>query len=403
MPRRPWLVSLLLILSAPVGAWAPMTHDVVNQLALATLRQRPGFEFLQEERYGSIYIRSGSSADLTFSLSGGGKSHPEVNAVLHEAAFHAHLYQRCVAAGDDACRAFALGLRGHLAGDEVGNTDEAPTAHDSFGWPQDRDVFGDPVSEPGASAAAQLRNVTIGLNKIMIDGLVRGEREAGRDYDPYIDEDALYQALISYDGPHAVPHGSEEVRRQLAEDLHSMARSFRRSFGLLQLVSRRFWDDRRLRGPVSEELGGLGRALPKVPESVLRAVLTAEGMVAGTPVPAPTGHCCQVWMQAATLEVLGRSLSEAAGVAAVAETDPLPASSYPDLEAADAAALAVLEKKVMKTFAANAMVPLRRWEVVRRRVRGLVPLDPRSFRDKVAGRVEGALRRIPGVEDLIQR
>lgn len=382
-----------LLLAPAASAWGPFTHCVVNQLALEQLRDKPGFEVLKDPRRAELFVKAGSAADLAFSIRGGGKMDPAMNAVLHQPAFHTFLLKECRARGDLDCEVFALGLGGHLAGDRAGNVPESPSSSDPFGWPTGTDIFGAPVPDADASAAAQLRGVTVGINKLAIDGLMRAEEVSKINYLPYVPRDDLVAALQAYTGPDALPNGTEAERAHIAEVVPKFARTFRTSFVALRTLGRRVFKNRRLRGPLREAYGGEGRTLPMVPASVARAVADLEVLNRGEvahdvpaalrrPGPAP-GEDCLDDRTPGLAEALGVAVAEA-GVGAPG-SDVLPAA--PSFEgvagpaapvadpAARTAALSKLKRKVMTTYASQLMVPRRSWGVLRARVRALVPAE----------------------------
>lgn len=399
MLRRALLATLV---ATAAQAWGPYSHVILNQLAVPRLTATRGLEFLKERKYAVLFARAGASADLTFSLSGGGKVDPAMNAVLHDPGFHAELYHRCKEAEDLSCQAFALGLRGHAAGDQVGNVPTSSSAANVFGWPTDSDVFGDPVDDEDASAAAQLRTVTVGVNKILLDGLLKEHEVSWRKYHPFVDRDHLVAALQAYEGPGSLPNDTPEQREAIADDVREYDRRFGVSYAALRVLARRVHANRRLGDPLEEVFGGEAASLPAVRASVDEIVAAVERLVVGAPGPAVSmtgaragtagprchegGGAMEGLMQVVQQQPLSASGFGGAAAAAdeVGADEPVaeigPAPLLPDKSAggggpAASKALAALRKRVMTEAGKHLLVPRRSWGKLRAEVLELVPIE----------------------------
>lgn len=359
--RVPLSLPLLLALAAGAPAWGPFTHQIVNQRAADALAGHPDLGFLAEGSTRDLFVRAGATGDMTFNLRSGGKTHPAVNTLLHAAPFHAHLVEVARAGeGDPGSRlAFAYGLAAHLAGDQVGNAPGGLVTHNTFGWPADADVFGDPVDHPAASAEAALRYATISINKILVDTLLRDEEAAGQAYVPHVDGDLLVEAARTYEGPGALPNDTDGEREELAALLGMLGRRFPTSARGLRLITWRIHRNRRLREGIRGELGGLdGMA-----ESAARVRADLEDLLAGRP-PAPprapgeAAHDHRI--PDSEQAILASVIRELAGL----EPGDLPFA--PD-------GVAALKRRIYKTFFLHALVPFRSWDALVGKVRGLVP------------------------------
>lgn len=444
------LLSLFLTAGA-AKAWGPFTHCVINQLSLETLGEHPEVPLLHRKKHQKLYVQAGSTADLVFQIHRGGKTDPALNRVLHEASFHHHLYRYAVEQGDERGQVFAMGLAGHLAGDEVGNSQDSPTSYDLFSWSRQEDVFGRPVDDPEGSAAGQLRGVSIGMGKIAIDGLMREEKKLGRFYHPVVVGDALIPALQSYQGVHSLPNATEEEREALEDKVKGFSRSFFVSFKALQKFDLRVWMNGRVRRPLKQFYGGSGRQLPRIRESAAAATQAVLALVrgelpetrealaraSGATVPgAGTPHSeedpargCLSGLPVASLDSLQRALSESdpaleeeaaeedspggdpeggpgadeAPVELLAPEGParLPARSRGPEVPEEKEALAGLRRRAMTRFFGGLLVPARRWEKIRSRVRGLVPLEvPEPV---PAGAPAAAVGEVPDMGGLVTR
>jgi hypothetical protein len=373
---------------------------ILNQLAVPRLQDVPGLEILKKRKYQILFARAGASADLVFSVANGGKTDPEMNAVLHDQGFHAELYRRCLEAEDEKCQAFALGLVGHAAADHAGNRPESASAANVFGWSTDEDVFGDPASSPERSAAAQLRTVTVGVNKILIDGLLRKHRIRWRLYSPFVEEGHLTAALQVYDGPHSLPNDTEEERAAIASNVDDYERRFSLAYTVLRVLGRRVHDNGNLSDPLDEVYGGDVDELPAIQASVDEIVAAVSRLVSGAPAPAMSmaafsrsfGPDCHDLT--GSMEGLQGVVSRHVGprspmFGAAADQDeggddpepstgpapPLPGKGAGGGSPAKNRALSALRKEVMTEVGKNVLVPRRSWGHLRSIIRDLVPIE----------------------------
>lgn len=433
LPLAAWVATLGLASAAT--AWGPFTHTVVNELALPALRRSPRAAWLQDHDLGATFLRAGAAADLVFDVLRGRKTDPLLNSVLHSPGFLRHLVARAAARGDQEGLAFALGMVGHLAGDRVGNAADAVTTTNVFGFREDVDVFGDPVTDPSRSAAAQLRGVTISLNKVMIDALVWSAAGDG-SHAVEVDEALLVEALQSWEGQPRVPNQTPAEKAALARNVEDLADTFRRSDTALRWIAWRLHRNRKLRNAVAAHLGGPGASVQGIHESaraVTAAVLEAleagvggleaavggedaagaregatasRGNLPAAHVPVPErghdhgheldhsshGDAPFVPGWAVLLSTEGDpgrgprsdSDSDPAAPGAVAPLVVPPTGALRDeataAEAADrvpsseAEALADLRKRIFKTFFFRALLPGARFPTVRREVRSKLPI-----------------------------
>lgn len=396
----------LVVVATSARAWGPYSHVILNQQAVPRLRDTPGLELLKEARYAVLFARAGAAADLVFSVQSGGKTDPAMNAVLHDPGFHAELYHRCRQAEDKKCQAFALGLAGHAAADRAGNGPDADSAANLFGWSTTQDVFGDPVASPEESAAAQLRTVTIGVNKILIDGLLRRHRVRWRLYSPFVEEGALTEALQVYQGPNSLPNDTDQERDAIAEDVGEHKRRFLLAYTVLRVLGRRVHDNERIGDPLTEVYGAEVDQLPAIRASVDEIVAAVSRLVSGAPGPVgsmaelaegPEAHCHDLTgsmeglaeaAQSRTSPRLGVFGGAQPGEAEQPDDREASSEPAPPLPAQGAGAgspeadqaLGELRKKVMTEVGKNLMVPRRSWGRLRRNVRRLVPVE-RSERE----------------------
>lgn len=389
---------LALFVAGPASAWGPYSHVILNQLAVERLQETPGLELFQERKYRVLFARAGASADLVFSIKNGGKTDPAMNAVLHDPGFHAELYHRCKAADDKDCQAFALGLLGHQAADHAGNRADSASAANVFEWANDQDVFGAPVDAPERSAAAQLRTVTIGVNKILIDGLLKRHEVSFRRYQPYVHQRQLTEALQAYDGPNALPNDTEAERAEIADHVGSYSRRFFLAYTVLRGLGRSVHLNGRIRGPLEDVYGAEVDQLPTIRSSVDEIVAAVSRLVAGAPGPVRAASFAPEVLAAGchdltgSLEGLGEAVQEHEATRFSlfgAQDDPGdepddaaigPAPSLPERETGAGspeanAALSQLRRRVMTEVGKNLLVPLRSWGRLRRNVRRLVPIE----------------------------
>lgn len=407
------LVFLLQALSGflpKVHAWGPYTHAVINQEAVDALAAKAGFEFLAEDPYRSDFISGGTAPDMTFDISRGGKSAPEYNRVFHEPEFHAHLIEVARRRRRRREIAWALGFGGHLSGDAIGNGPDTVTAHNSFDFPEDEDIYGAAVSDPNQSAKAKLQSATTHCNKIMVDTILWGKSRSGATKRPEIARDLLYLALISYEGPHALPHQSDDEKQAIWQKLGHFRTRYGISFRALLQVARYFHNLTFLRGGFEGEMGGKGFEVPGFRESSRQVVFDAErvirqGQGAGGSVLCNQG-CFLGASVLADLEALQEALGSGPVRTADEEANPLEESSPrtseeaealasaegADVEAQRQADLASLRKKVLLKFLKAGALPGRRWPTLRDKVRGLVPFDDRNLLEKLRDRGRDAGR-----------
>jgi hypothetical protein len=214
------------------------------------------------------------------------------------------------------------------------------------------------------------------MGKIMIDGLLRKEKALGRFYHPFVETDPLIQALESYQGPHALSLERRKDHETLRSKVKGYARTFLVSFKALQKFDSRVWMNRKFRRPLMAIYGGTGRDLPLVARSAEAAAEAVFAMVTGQQPPAPRRGMDGEEPGASCLGAQGCFLGTLGIQGELpAQTALLPKPSYRPLSEADQKVLGGLKKKIMKRFFAGLLVPNRRWEKLRNRVRQLVPTE----------------------------
>jgi hypothetical protein len=215
-PRILRLAALFrLVLAAAAAAWGPATHEVLNQEAVQAV-ERPELAFLREPEALRRFVTAGAMPDMTFSFAAGDKTDPAYNDLFHSDTGGAPhglgraLLARARFSGRLREIAFALGWWAHEIGDDVGNAADSPVHRNILGLPGD------------------LSRLSIGFNKIMVDGMaLRRARVEGLV--PEVETELLVAAISSYSGPHATADEIATVRRKVK----AFEDEYRRSMELL--------------------------------------------------------------------------------------------------------------------------------------------------------------------------
>jgi len=207
-----------------------------------------------------------------------------------------------------------------------------------------------------------LRGVTASLNKILIDGLLTGSlgghSDAARTRAP-----ELILAILSYDGPGALPHRTPQERGAIESKVRGFVRSFGTSQSVLARVSDRIWNRSSLREALVEVFGGRGGQVGRIDDSVVQVVQDLLGRGGRGDMISSAHHGgCLTDEDPEDQALLSECLAWVGGLA----EEPIVSDGRPD-------SLRDLKRSIFKTFFVQVFIPFRSWDSIRAAVRGRIP------------------------------